>query len=147
MDLAGVYRRGETKPRYSDSLDDTRQWVSPPALQAGIEAERARPLSAAESQGFVDTQLRLRESSRGLGPEWPERLSRIERDAVPILVPADVQRLTPARPSSAAARSRSTTTARKPPPPGRKPSPGATPERQAPQRRPDGPDTGRGRSR
>ncbi|MFD3699629.1 zeta toxin family protein [Streptomyces sp. NPDC058646] len=147
VDLAGVYRRGETKPRYSNSSDDTGQWVSPPALRASIEAERARPLVAAESQGFVETQLRLSESSRGLGPEWPERLSRIERDALPILMPADVQRLAQARPSPTAARLRSTTTARKPPQPGRKPSTGATPERQAPKRRPDGPEAGRGRSR
>ncbi|MFF8280031.1 zeta toxin family protein [Streptomyces lateritius] len=147
LDLASIYRRGESKPRYSNSLDDLGQWVAPPELRRGLEIEHARPLTGAESKEFVDTQLRLREASRDRGPEWPERLARIERNAVPILKPADVQRLTPARPSSAAARSRSTTATRRQDQPGRGPASGSSPERQAPQHRPEGPDTGRGRSR
>lgn len=117
-----------------------------PALRDGVETERTRPLAARESKGFVDTQLRLRESSRGLGPEWPERLARIEQSAAPILLPADAQRVVPpARPSAAAARSRSTT-ARKPDQPKRGPQdPGS--RQQPPQHRTDGPDTGRGRAR
>ncbi|MFD3484979.1 zeta toxin family protein [Streptomyces sp. NPDC058665] len=147
VDLASVYRRGETKPRYSNSLNDDTQWIRPPALRASIEAERARPLSPAASQNFVDTQLRLRETSRGLGPEWHERLSRIEREAAAILPPAAVQRLAPARPSSAAARLRSTTTTRRPDgPPAAGTDPRGSGQSGRPYR-PDGPDADRGRSR
>ncbi|MBW1603528.1 zeta toxin family protein [Streptomyces sp. JJ66] len=147
-DLASVYRRGENKPRYANSLDETGQWVAPPACRDGVEAERTRPLSAPESKGFVDTQLRLREASRGLGLEWPQRLARIERSAVPILRPADAQRLaSAARPSSAAARLRSTTSSRKPDQPGRGPAHDTGSTRQPPRYRPDGPESGRGRSR
>ncbi|WP_344458331.1 hypothetical protein, partial [Actinomadura kijaniata] len=128
-------------PRYTNTLDGSGQWTAPPALRESIESERTRPLTPTESKGFVDTQLRLRETSRSLGAEWPQRLARIEQNAVPILLPADVQRLTPAaRPSAAAARSRSTTTARKPDGPTRGPAqdPGrpSAPGREAPRRRP-----------
>ncbi|GAA3127133.1 zeta toxin family protein [Streptomyces goshikiensis] len=147
VDLAGVYRRGESKPRYTNSLDSSGQWASLPDLRGGITAERDRPLAPAESKGFVDSQLRLREASRTLGPEWPERLARIEQSAIPILRPADVQRLSlPVRPSAAAARSRSTTV-RKPDQPKRGPAPERDSREQPHHRRTDGPDHGRGRTR
>ncbi|MFF4169420.1 zeta toxin family protein [Streptomyces sp. NPDC001744] len=147
VDLASVYRRGEGEPRYTNGLDGSGRWTAPPALRDGIEAERSRPLAAAESKGFVDTQLRLREATGGLGPEWPQRLARIERSAVPILRPADVQRLaSPARPSAAAARSRSTT-ARGPDVPKRGPAQDPAFRQQPQPHRPDGPGTGRGRTR
>ncbi|MFF9070552.1 zeta toxin family protein [Streptomyces sp. NPDC014891] len=146
-DLAGVYRRGENKPRYANSLDGSGQWTAPPALRAGVETERVRPLAAAESRDFVDTQLRLREATRGLGPEWPERLARIERSAIPLLAPADVQRLaSPARPSAAAARSRSSTT-RKPGQPKSGPAQDSGARPLPHHHRPDGPENGRGRTR
>ncbi|MFI8178011.1 zeta toxin family protein [Streptomyces microflavus] len=145
VDLASVYRRGESQPRYSNSLDDTGQWVAPPGLRDGVDAERIRPLGEAESRAFVDTQLRLRETSLRQGPEWPERMARIERSAAPILLPADAQRLAaPARPSSAAARSRSTTVRQSPAKRGPAPDAGA---KQQPPRRPEGPEAGHGRSR
>ncbi|WP_281277984.1 hypothetical protein [Streptomyces globosus] len=148
VDMASVYRRGESKPRYTNTPDGSGQWTAPPALRESIETERIRRLTPTEGKAFVDTQLRLRETSRGLGAEWPQRLARIEQNALPILLPADVQRLTPAarpsaaaaRPSAAAARSRSTTTARKPDGPTRGPAqdPGRpqAPGREAPRRRP-----------
>ncbi|MER6481775.1 hypothetical protein ACFFSH_38655 [Streptomyces filamentosus] len=97
----------------------------------------------------MDTQLRLREASSGLGGEWPERMARIEQSAAPILLPADAQRLTPpaARPSASAARSRSTTVTRKPDQAKRGPVQDASSGQQPHRRRPDGPETGRGRSR
>ncbi|WP_309031542.1 zeta toxin family protein [Streptomyces alfalfae] len=87
FDLAALYRRGESKPRYINESDGAGQWTTPPALRAGLEAERARRLTEAESRGFVDTQLRLREATRELGPEWPGRLDRIERSAIPFRSP------------------------------------------------------------
>ncbi|WP_228991978.1 zeta toxin family protein [Streptomyces sp. DH8] len=147
VDLASVYRRGESRPRYSNSLDDAGQWVAPPRLRDGVETERARPLGKDESAGFVSTQLRLREAGRPLGPEWPDRLARIERNAAPILLPADARLLAPPTQSlPAAARSRSTTTARRPDQPNRGPAPNTGSRQQPPPHRPKGPGAGRGRS-
>ncbi|MFE2323217.1 zeta toxin family protein [Streptomyces sp. NPDC059385] len=77
-DIASVYRRGESDPRYSNTLDESGGWADPPALRDALEAERNRPWTAAESEAFVTTGVRLREASRDLGPEWSERLTRIE---------------------------------------------------------------------
>ncbi|WP_327286631.1 zeta toxin family protein [Streptomyces sp. NBC_01205] len=143
--LASIYRRGESKPRYSNTTVGSGDWAGPPALRDALEAERARPWTTAESEAFVGTQLRLRELSRGLGPEWPERLAMIERQAAPLLTPAAAQRLGPSRPSSAAARSRSTTVRRRP-----AESPGAAPGTQPDSARrgpEEGPHQSRGRSR
>jgi len=145
--LASVYRRGESTPRYSNSLDDSGNWVNPPELRQELETERARPWTAAESDAFVATQLRLRQISRGLGPEWPARLAHIEEQAKPLLVAADAQRLGAARPSAAAAAFRSTTRAGKPAQQGPGAAPHTDPERSAPHRGPDGPEPRRGRDR
>ncbi|RLU80184.1 zeta toxin protein [Streptomyces griseocarneus] len=110
-DLVSVYRRGESKPRYSNSLDENGQWATPPATRQEVETERSRPWTIAESSGFTATQLRLREASRGMGPEWPPRLARIEQEAKPLMMPTDAQRLEGAR-RTAAAQSRSTTARR-----------------------------------
>ncbi|MGA4979304.1 zeta toxin family protein [Streptomyces cinereoruber] len=148
LDLVSIYRRGESKPRYSNSLDDRGLWNGPPQLRTNLEIEHARPLTDAESREFVDIQLQLREAIHGRGPEWQERLARIEQNAIPLLKPADIQRLAPpTRPSTAAAKSRSTTTARKPNPPKHSPTQGPGSRQQPHQHRPDGPDTGRGRTR
>ncbi|MFB7739822.1 hypothetical protein ACFC08_36915 [Streptomyces sp. NPDC056112] len=144
VDLASVYRRGEAKPRYSNTLDSSGTWTSPPALRQNLEAERTRPWTDAESDGFVTTQLRLRDTSRDLGGEWPSRLAAIEAQARPLLTPAAGARLGPPRPSSAAARSRSATTRKKPPAPGAS-APGA--DRTGPRHGTDGPEQHRGRSR
>ncbi|WP_327744573.1 zeta toxin family protein [Streptomyces europaeiscabiei] len=102
-DLASVYRRGESKPRYSNSLDGTGDWTGPPELRQALAAERVRPWTAAESDSFVTTQLRLRETARALGPEWPGRLTRIEDQARPLLTPTAAAQLTPTpAPASAA---------------------------------------------
>ncbi|WP_331725692.1 zeta toxin family protein (plasmid) [Streptomyces xanthophaeus] len=85
---ASIYRRGESKPRYSNTVAASGDWTSPPALADALEAERTRPWTAAESEAFVATQLRLREASRDMGPEWYERLTRIEQQAMPLLGPA-----------------------------------------------------------
>ncbi|MFF7388426.1 zeta toxin family protein [Streptomyces scabiei] len=100
-DLASVYRRGESKPRYSNSVDDTGRWTGPPELRQALAAERARPWTAAESDSFVSTQLRLRESVRALGPEWPDRLTRIEDQARPLLTPTAAAQLPSSAPSTA----------------------------------------------
>ncbi|MFM9691970.1 zeta toxin family protein [Streptomyces europaeiscabiei] len=115
-DLASVYRRGESKPRYSNSLDGTGtgtgtgNWTGPPELRQALAAERVRPWTAAESDSFVTTQLRLRETARALGPEWPGRLTRIEDQARPLLTPTAAAQLTPT-PAPAAASQQATATA------------------------------------
>lgn len=108
-DLASVYRRGESKPRYSNSLDGTGNWTGPPELRQALAAERVRPWTAAESDSFVTTQLRLRETARALGPEWPGRLTRIEDQARPLLTPTAAAQLTPPPPPAAAAQQATTT--------------------------------------
>ncbi|AZM93736.1 zeta toxin family protein [Streptomyces sp. W1SF4] len=80
VDLATVYRHGESSPRYSNTSSEAT-WTVPPSLRRAIEAERNRPWTAAESTAFVAAQQRLREALGGLGPEWPERLARIEQQA------------------------------------------------------------------
>ncbi|MDX3521341.1 zeta toxin family protein [Streptomyces scabiei] len=128
-DLASVYRRGESKPRYGNALDGTGHWTGPPELRQALAAERTRPWTPAESDSFVTTQLRLRETARALGPEWPGRLTRIEDQARPLLTAPAAARLPvatapsgpttatpptaspvspPSSPAAAAARSRST---------------------------------------
>lgn len=145
VDLASVYRRGEEKPRYSNSLGETGTWNSLPNLRKAVADERARPWTEAESNAFVKTQLKLRESSSSLGGEWPSRLAAIEAQARPLITPAAGAKLGPVRPSAAAARSRSTTVrGPKPPAPGN-PAPDAG--RSAPRRGPEGPEQGRGRGR
>jgi hypothetical protein len=146
VDLASVYRRGEAKPRYSNSLDETGAWSSPPGLHQSLKTERSRPWTEAESNAFVATQLRLREFSRDLGGEWPSRLAAIEAQARPLLTTAAGARLGPTRPSAAAARSRSATTSRGPKPTasGTSTSDGG---QAAARHRPDGPEQQRRRGR
>ncbi|MFJ3877166.1 zeta toxin family protein [Streptomyces sp. NPDC090077] len=145
--LANIYRRGESKPRYSNSNSTlgSGDWAGPPTLRDALEAERSRPWTAAESEAFVATQMRLRERSHGLGPEWPKRLAMIEQQAAPLLTPAAARQLSPSRPSTAAGRSRSTTGCRRSPE-----SPGAapvSPPSSAPHRGPGGPPRTHGRGR
>ncbi|MGI5484986.1 zeta toxin family protein [Streptomyces lavendofoliae] len=144
VDLASVYRRGESKPRYSNSLDAAGAWESPPQLRQALETERSRPWTATESDGFVAAQMRLREASRGHGAEWPTRLARIEQQARPLMTPAAAQRLGGTGPSTAAARSRSTTRTTKKSAPGSTPAAGS-PGRSAPRQNPQGPEPGKGR--
>ncbi|MEU8473209.1 hypothetical protein AB0F30_36000 [Streptomyces sp. NPDC029006] len=143
VDLASVYRRGEAKPRYSNSLNDAGAWNNPPALRQHLKTERTRPWTDTESSGFVATQLRLHEYSRSLDGEWPSRLAAIEAQARPLLTPAAGARLGPPRPSAAAARSRSTTTSRNQKPPASGTSAPDT-GRGGPQHRPEGPERRRG---
>ncbi|MGW1004809.1 zeta toxin family protein [Streptomyces sp. NPDC002520] len=144
VDLASVYRRGESKPRYSNSPDGSGNWAGPPHLRQALETERSRPWTGAESEAFVATQLHLRQfvEQRRLGGDWPARLAHIEGQARPLLSPAAAQRLGPVRPSAAVARSRSTTS------PGR--PAGSTPPANGPNRPvpgTGGPQEHRGRSR
>ncbi|MEV6378720.1 zeta toxin family protein [Streptomyces sp. NPDC051773] len=123
-DLASVYRRGESKPRYSNSLDGTGAWAGPPELRRALATERERPWTAAESDSFVSTQLLLRESARALGREWPDRLTRIEDQARPLLTPTAAAQLpstAPTAPSTAP-----TAPSTPPPTPPHAPQPTAT---------------------
>ncbi|MFC7795390.1 hypothetical protein ACFUIZ_33125 [Streptomyces cinereoruber] len=123
VELVGVVSHGD-EDQFPDSGKSCMRDVN------GFENEvrsltrtRLSPLTDAESGEFVDIQLQLREAIHGRGPEWQERLARIEQNAIPLLKPADIQRLAPpARPSAAAARSRSATTVRKPNPPKHSPT-------------------------
>ncbi|UUU32201.1 zeta toxin family protein [Streptomyces sp. CA-210063] len=134
-DLASVYRRGESKPRYGNSLDDTGNWTGPPGLREALAAERARPWTAAESDSFVTTQLRLRETAQALGPEWQGRLTRIEDQARPLLTPNAAAQLTSnaaAKPvPDAAAQSTPNATAKPTPDTSAQPSP-STPAQPSP---------------
>lgn len=103
-----VYRRGESEPRYTNTLDAAGQWREPPALRQAVETERHRPWTPAESAGFVSTQKRLRAETAGWGPEWPARLTRIDNLARPLMPPGQAEALDAAR-RSAAAKSRSAT--------------------------------------
>ncbi|MGW6877002.1 zeta toxin family protein [Streptomyces xanthophaeus] len=85
---ASIYRRGESKPRYSNTVAASGNWTNPASLADALETERTRPWTAAESEAFVATQVRLREASRDMGPEWSERPARIEQQAMPLLSPA-----------------------------------------------------------
>ncbi|MEW1639066.1 zeta toxin family protein [Streptomyces sp. NPDC093801] len=100
LDLAVVYRHGEAKPRYANTTDASGTWTGPPALGRALRNERTRPWTRAESAGFTTTQLHLRETARTLGPEWPDRLATIERQAAPLLHPTDARRLAPVHPPS-----------------------------------------------
>ncbi|MEU1826655.1 zeta toxin family protein [Streptomyces abikoensis] len=93
-DLVSVYRRGENTPRYSNALDESGQWTRPPAARQAMETERSRSWTDTESSSFTVTQLRLREVSRGLGPDWPPRLARIEQEAQALMTAVDVQIIT-----------------------------------------------------
>ncbi|RST19624.1 zeta toxin protein [Streptomyces sp. WAC05374] len=143
VDLASVYRRGESNPRYTNSLDASGGWESPPQLRQALETERTRSWSAAESDGFVATQMRLRDASRRHGAEWPMRLAHIEQQASPLMAPAAAQQLGGTAPSAAAARSRSTTRTFKKPDPSSTPAPGSR-DRSAPRQGPE-PRKGRGK--
>lgn len=150
VDQVSVYRRGESQPRYLNTRTEQGAWDRPTGLRLALETERDRPLAPSESSAFVTTQLHLRQVSASLNAShWPDRLARIEQHALPLLTPADRQRLVDAqrlaasaRPSSAAARSRSTTVRQSPPKRG--PDAGA---KQQPPPRPEGPEAGHGRSR
>ncbi|MFF5706658.1 zeta toxin family protein [Streptomyces sp. NPDC012794] len=147
VDLVSVYRRGESKPRYTNTKDGG-DWAGSSSLRRALEAGRNRPWTAAENEAFVTAQQRLREAIGGLGPEWSERLDRIEREAAPLLAPSAAQQLRRARPAAATARSRSTTVHRAPGQGTAAPSRTAGPDRPAPHHRPDaGPDRPRGHGR
>ncbi len=70
----GVYRRGESKARYRNGLDEHGEWVDPPAFRAGLERERMRLWTDEESADFLRTQLALRGE---LGGTWLGRLDEI----------------------------------------------------------------------
>lgn len=141
VDLAGVYRRGDSTPRYRNLVLGSGSWSSPPRLRQAVEVERERAWTAAESRDFVVTQLRLRELSGALGPEWSGRLARIEERAQPMLAPAAVPRLAAAR---AAAALRGPTAGRADRA-GSCPGPATGSDQPAPRRGPVGPEPGRGR--
>ncbi|MEV7616140.1 zeta toxin family protein [Streptomyces sp. NPDC089799] len=107
VDLVGVYRRGESKPRYSNTVAGG-DWATPAALREALETERNRPWTVIESEAFVATQKRLRGAIGGQGPEWPERLTLIEQQAASLLTPSAAQQLQPARPGEANAASTAT---------------------------------------
>lgn len=145
-DLVTLYRRGESQPRYSNSLDSSGRWVDPPALRQALDAERARTWTAQESDAFVTTQLRLWQISGGLGPDWQARLIRIEQQAAPLMPPEAVHRLAAARAAATAAATFRTSPAHRrdhSPSPSSASDPQAGPQRPAPQRGPDGPERGR----
>lgn len=152
-EVVSVYRRGEAGPRYRNHLlPDPRQlgssrnpagarWARPPGTRASIEAERARPLTAAEVHEFHFTHEMLR---LNLGPDWAAELAAI----------ADLTRPLSAAPSrgSGAVASQTqdppTRTVRRAPPPARPVEPDLMSPRPArrdpPQPEPPAPDPPRG---
>ncbi len=89
----GVFRRGESLPRYQNTLNAEGAWTSEPALRAAIERERERPWTAQETADFLDTQRRLRAE---LSERWAPRLDQIETQAQPYLAHRQAQTHFPA---------------------------------------------------
>jgi Zeta toxin len=81
-DYVGVFRRGESDPRYRNSLSADGTWTSEPALRSAIERERERSWTAREAADFLDTHRRLRAELSG---EWTARLDQILAQAQPYL--------------------------------------------------------------
>ncbi|MFF3256464.1 zeta toxin family protein [Actinacidiphila glaucinigra] len=145
-DVVTVYRRGESKPRYLNVLEDGR-WTRTPRFREALHETRNTPLTPQETADFLRVQDKLRME---MAPEFQGHLDVISSQAAPLLHPGTVERWQskPVRPSSAAARSRSTTRSDKPPAqqaPGG-PSHGGS-DQTVSRRRPDDPDARRGRGR
>jgi hypothetical protein len=81
-DYVGVFRRGESDPRYSNSLTAEGTWVAAPTLRAAIERERERPWTAQETADFMRTHRQLRAELSG---QWTARLDQILAQARPHL--------------------------------------------------------------
>ena len=81
-DHAGVFRRGESEPRYRNTLTAEGTWTTEPALRKAIERERDRSWTAHETADFLDTHRQLRTE---LGPQWTARLDQIMAQAQPHL--------------------------------------------------------------
>ncbi|MFI5775977.1 zeta toxin family protein [Nocardia sp. NPDC051570] len=99
-DEVGVYRRGDTSPRYHNELDSAGQWRSEPAFRSAIETERNRPLSPRDDAQFVSAQQTLRAQTRPggtLGPSFRERLDRVDNLATPLLSESSIESLRAAR--------------------------------------------------
>jgi hypothetical protein len=79
---AGVFRRGEAAPRFSNALDAAGLWRATPALHASIETERARAWTAEETADFLRTHYMLRSE---LGAQWAQRLDEILGQAQPLM--------------------------------------------------------------
>jgi hypothetical protein len=79
---AGVFRRGESDPRYRNWLNADGTWASDPALRPAIERERERPWTARETADFMNTHRRLQAQLSG---EWTARLDKILAQAQPYL--------------------------------------------------------------
>lgn len=78
----GVFRRGESRPRYENTLNAEGNWTAEPALRAAIARERERQWTAQETADFLRTQGKLRAE---LSEQWAARLDRIEAQARPHL--------------------------------------------------------------
>ncbi|MET8298165.1 zeta toxin family protein [Streptomyces sp. NPDC005180] len=83
-DHVSVFRRGEGKPRYANSLDGFGQWRRAAALAQAIGEERSRPWTVSESGDFLQSQGKLHLE---MGPDWAGPLARIDRLARPMLHP------------------------------------------------------------
>jgi energy-coupling factor transporter ATP-binding protein EcfA2 len=81
-DYVGVFRRGESEPRYRNSLDAEGMWTAEPALRAAVERERERPWTAQETADFLRIHRRLRAELSG---QWTARLDQILAQAWPHL--------------------------------------------------------------
>ena len=81
-DHVRVLRRGESQPRYRNSLNAKGTWTSEPALREAIERERNRTWTPQETADFLRTHSKLRAE---LSDRWTTRLDHIYAQAQPYL--------------------------------------------------------------
>jgi hypothetical protein len=78
----GVFRRGESEPRYGNTLNADGIWTARPALRETIERERERAWTPDEAADFLCTHRKLRAQLSGW---WTARLDQILAQAQPYL--------------------------------------------------------------
>lgn len=76
----GVFRRGESQPRYGNTLNAEGNWTAVPALREAIKRERERPWTPEETADFLRTHYKLRAELSG---RWTARLDQILSQAQP----------------------------------------------------------------
>ncbi|MFD8292440.1 zeta toxin family protein [Streptomyces lavendulae] len=143
--MASIYRRGESKPRYSNTVDGDWSvfppWRRPskPSAPGPGRPPRARP----SWPPSCDSARRVAAWDRNGPIVWPGSSRRLP----PLLTAEAAQRLNPQRPSAAAARSRSTTVRRRLPERSSGPAPRPEAQGPAPHQLPEDPNRSRGRGR
>ncbi|MDQ0847533.1 zeta toxin family protein [Streptomyces sp. V1I6] len=86
-DAVSVYRRGESKPRYTNVLDESGSWAHPPRFRQALREARNTPWSAQETADFLRVQDKLK---TGMSADFQAQLDAISHQ--PSGDAADAQR-------------------------------------------------------